>query len=98
MTGNWIAHPLLISLMDIVMDFQMKSFNHTFILLALLPIVKFIHKSKKICGVLKNHLIHECIDFIIKPLKKAAKFKVMMSDPLGVELLASYANYGTIYI
>lgn len=51
-----------------------------------------------ICGVLKNHLIHECIDFIIKPLKKAAEFKVMMSDPLGVELLACYANYGTIYI
>lgn len=78
------------------MDFQMKSSNHTFILLALLPIVKFIHKSKKICGVLKNHLIHECIDFIIKPLKKAAEFKVMMSDSLGVELPASYGSCNTL--
>lgn len=98
MIGNWIAHPLLISLMDIVMDFQMKAFNHTFLLLALLPIMKFIHKSKKICGVLKNHLIHECIDFTIKPLKNAAEIGIMMSDPLGVELLVSYANHGTIYI
>ena len=72
------------------MDFQMKAFNHTFLLLALLPIMKFIHKSKKI--------IHECIDFTIKPLKNAAEIGIMMSDPLGVELLVSYANHGTIYI
>ena len=27
--------------------------------------------------------IHECIDFVIKPLQKAAEIGIMMSDPLG---------------
>lgn len=83
MTGNQLAHPLLISLMGIIMDFQIKASNHTFMLLTLLPILKFIHKNKKIHGVLKNHLTHECNDFVVKPLKKGAEIGVMMSDPLG---------------
>ena len=28
-------------------------------------------------------MIHECLDFILKPLKKAAKVGIMMSDPVG---------------
>ena len=52
-------------------------------LLALLPIPKFIHKNKGIHGVLENCLIHECIDFVVKPLKKAAEIRIMMSDLLG---------------
>jgi len=28
-------------------------------------------------------MIHECLYFILKPLKKAAKVSIMMSDPLG---------------
>jgi hypothetical protein len=34
-------------------------------------------------GVLENRLIHECLDFVLQPLKKAAEFGIMMSDPLG---------------
>ena len=83
MTGDRVAHPLLISLTDIIMDFWTKASNHAFILLVILPVSKFLHKNKKIWGVLENHLIHECIDFIIKPLKKAAEIGIMMSDPLG---------------
>ena len=83
MTGNQVAHPLLISLADIVMDYCMKASNHAFMLLAILPVPKFPHKNKRIRGVLENHLVHECIDFVVKPLKKAAKIGVMMSDPLG---------------
>jgi hypothetical protein len=26
-------------------------------------------------------MIHECLDFILKPLKKAAEVSIMMSDP-----------------
>ena len=83
MTRDQVAHPLLISLTDITMDFWTKASNHAFILLAILPIPKFLHKNKKIWGVLENRLIHECIDFIVKPLKKAAEIGIMMSDPLG---------------
>lgn len=83
MTSNQVAYPLLISLADIAMDFQIKLSNCTFMLLVLLPVPKFIHKNKVICGVLVNQLVHECIDDIIKPLKKAAKIGIMMLDPLG---------------
>ena len=62
---------------------SMKTSNHAFMLLVLLSVPKFIHKNKAICGVLVNRLVHECIDDIIKPLKKAAKIGIMMSDPLG---------------
>ena len=83
MTSNQVAYPLLISLADIAIDFQIKLSNCTFMLLVLLPVPKFIHKNKVICGVLVNQLVHECIDDIIKPLKKAAKIGIMMLDPLG---------------
>ena len=83
MMGNQIAHLLLINLTDIVMDFQMKASSCAFMLLTLLPVPKFIHKNKSIHGVLESHLVHECIDDDIKPLKKAAEIGIMMSDPLG---------------
>jgi hypothetical protein len=83
MTGNRTAHPLLISLANLDMDFRMKGSHHAFLLVALLPVPKFIHTNKKIRGVLENRLIHECIDFAIEPLKKAAEIGIMMSDPLG---------------
>jgi hypothetical protein len=83
MTGGRQAHPLLISLANILMDFRMKATNHAFLLLALLPISKFIHKDRKTRGVLENRMIHECLDFILNPLKKAAEVGIMMSDPVG---------------
>ena len=83
MTGNWVTHPLLISLADIVMDSWMKVSHCAFILLAILPVLKFLHKNRKICGVLENHLIHKCIDFVVEPLKIATEIRIMMSDPLG---------------
>ena len=83
MTGGCVAHPLLISLANLLMDFRTKAINHAFHLLALLPTPKFIHKDRKIHGILKNRLIHDCLDFILQPLKKAAQVGIMMSDPLG---------------
>ncbi|KAH9015454.1 hypothetical protein EDB85DRAFT_1868605 [Lactarius pseudohatsudake] len=83
MTGGRVAHPLLISLANLLMDFRMKGTNHAFLLLALLPIPNFIHKDSKTRGILENRMVHECLDFILTPLKKAAQFGIMMSDPLG---------------
>jgi hypothetical protein len=83
MTGNRWAHPLLMSLANIVMNFRMKSSNHAFLLLALLPIPKFIHPDKSLHGVLEARLIHECLDIVLEPLKVAARIGFMMSDPLG---------------
>ncbi|KAF8868601.1 hypothetical protein BD779DRAFT_1481169 [Infundibulicybe gibba] len=83
MTGGRVAHPLLISLANISMDLRMRASSHAFLLLALLPIPKFIHKNKKLCGMLENCLIHECLDTITQPLKKAAEIGMMMTDPLG---------------
>ena len=83
MTGGRVAHPLLISLANLLMDFRTKATNHPFYLLALLPIPKFVHKDRKFRSILENRLTHECLDFILKPLKKAAEVGIMMSDPLG---------------
>ena len=64
-------------------------------LLALLPVPKFIEKSREIRGVLESRLIHKCLDFVLKPLKTAAAVGVIMSDPWHGErycytLLATY--------
>ena len=83
MTGGRVAHPLLISLANLLMDFRTKASNHAFQLLALLPVPHFIHKNCKIWGILENRLIHQCLDFILEPLKIAAEVGIMMSDPLG---------------
>ena len=83
MTGGCVAHPLLISLANLFMDFCNKATNHAFYLLALLPVPKFIHKNRKICGILESQLIHKCFDFILRPLKIATEIGIMMSDLLG---------------
>ncbi|KAJ7911544.1 hypothetical protein B0H13DRAFT_2328201 [Mycena leptocephala] len=83
MTGNRQAHPLLISLADIDMDFRMKASHHAFLLLALCPIPKFIEKDPEIRGVLESRIFHAVLDFVLRPLKTAARVGVMMNDPLG---------------
>jgi Plavaka transposase len=83
MTGNRVAHPLLISLANIAMGFRTKSTNDLFLLLALLPIPKFLHENSKIRGILESRLVHQCLDIILAPLKIAARLGVLMEDPLG---------------
>ena len=95
MTGGRTAYPLLISLANIHHSFRLKSSHHTFMLLALLPVAKFLHKDTRICTLLHDRLIHSCLDLILKPLKQAAVSGTWMSDPLGHRLncfpiLASY--------
>lgn len=85
MTGNRVAYPFLISLANFDINFLHKNSHQLFVLFALLPVLTFIHKNGKIRGVLKDRLIHECIDFAVLPLKKAAEIGIMMSDPLGYQ-------------
>ena len=83
MTGGRNAHPLLISLANISMEFRNKSSSNSYLLLALLPIAAFIHPSKKVRGMLDARLYHQCLDLILRPLKSAAQLGVMLSDPVG---------------
>ncbi|KAG1721676.1 hypothetical protein EDB19DRAFT_1646319 [Suillus lakei] len=46
LSGNRVAHPLLISLANIHMATRLKSSSNAFLLTALLPVTKFVHKNK----------------------------------------------------
>ncbi|KAJ6571013.1 hypothetical protein DFH09DRAFT_1246876 [Mycena vulgaris] len=83
MTGNRVAHPLLISTSNIDMDFRMKASHHAFLLGAMIPIAKFKEKNKDVRGVLQRRLYHACLDFFFAPLKNAARVGVMLSDAFG---------------
>ena len=83
MSGGHAAHPLLISLVNIDSALRSKASNHLFVLLAILPIPKFIEPDKKVKGVSEAQLFHECLDYVTQPLKKAAEIGIMMSDPAG---------------
>ena len=64
-------------------------------LLVLLPIAKFIHKTPRICSLLQDCLIHASLDHTFKPMKMAAINGIMMFDSLGFQrfcfpFIASY--------
>ncbi|KAG2344282.1 hypothetical protein BDR05DRAFT_860035, partial [Suillus weaverae] len=81
--GNHYAHPLLVSLANIDPGVRAKGSLHAYIPLALLPVAKFLHRNKHMHGVLADHLLHQCINLIVEPLKQAARLGIMMSDPRG---------------
>ncbi|KAG1730296.1 hypothetical protein EDB19DRAFT_1832046 [Suillus lakei] len=97
LSGDHVAHPLLTSLANIHMATRLKSSSNAFLLTALLPVTKFIHKNKQMKGMLQDRLIHHCLNIILQPLKLAAQSSVMLSDPIGCShhcftLLASYIS------
>ena len=61
----------------------LKLSSDAFLLTMLLPIPKFIHRSRCIHSLLADQLIHESLDIILQPLKDATRFGVMMNNPLG---------------
>ncbi|KAG2131043.1 hypothetical protein DEU56DRAFT_872231 [Suillus clintonianus] len=83
MTGDRVAHPFLISLVNIHMSTRLKTSSGAFLLTALLPVPKFTHKKKHLRGVLEDCLIHQVLDIVLAPLKQAAREGVMLSDPVG---------------
>ncbi|KAI5994862.1 hypothetical protein EDC04DRAFT_2530072, partial [Pisolithus marmoratus] len=83
MSGNHMAHPLLISLTNIDACLHSKSSAHAYILLTLLPIAKFTHRTTCVHSLLQNQPMHQAFNVILLPLKTAASVGVMMSNPRG---------------
>jgi len=83
MTGDRIAHPLLITIANIDSTIRSSSSSHAIQLLALIPVPKFVDVKKGLHGVLENRLLHTCLDFITTPLKTAARNGAWMSDYAG---------------
>ena len=82
-TGNRMAHLVLISLANIDANIRSKNSLHGYLLLALLPIVKFVHKDSRIRGLMQDRLTHDVLNKLLSPLRTAATVGVMMSDPVG---------------
>lgn len=82
MNGDRVAHPLLMSLANIKMNFLMKASNHAFMMTALLPVPEFLC-PKDIRGLMEKRLLHHCLDIICAPLKTAAATGCTMSDSVG---------------
>ncbi|KIK27357.1 hypothetical protein PISMIDRAFT_8193 [Pisolithus microcarpus 441] len=80
---NHQAHPLLISLANISADVHRKGSTNSYLLLALLPVPRFVHPNKRLHGILASRLLHQVISVIMKPLKMAAEVGCMMSNPVG---------------
>jgi hypothetical protein len=57
--------------------------SKAFLLTALLLIPKYIYPHQQMQGLLEDHLMHECLSIVLKPLMKAAEIAIMMSDPVG---------------
>ena len=83
MSGNRMAYPLLISLANIDASIWSKASIHAYLLLALLPTTKFLHKHTRVHGLLQDQLVHQALNIVLSPLKTAAAVGIMMSDPRG---------------
>ncbi|KAH7922143.1 hypothetical protein BV22DRAFT_981440, partial [Leucogyrophana mollusca] len=76
-------HPLLIGLANIHMNMCVKLLSNSFLLTALFPIAKFLHPNSRMYGVLRDHLVHQCLNIVLQPLKIAVSIGIMMADPVG---------------
>jgi hypothetical protein len=83
MSGDRVAHPLLMTTANIDADVRMKASYNSLLLIALLPVPKFIGIQKALHGVLENRLTHACLDLICEPLKMVAHHGTWMSDHVG---------------
>ncbi|KAG0692181.1 hypothetical protein DFH29DRAFT_1009184 [Suillus ampliporus] len=83
MTGARVTHPLLLGLANIHMNTCTKLSSRAFLLTALLPIPQYLHSKPRMWGMLEDRLMHECLSIVLKPLMKATKIGIMMSDPVG---------------
>ncbi|KAG2053497.1 hypothetical protein BDR06DRAFT_886051 [Suillus hirtellus] len=92
MMGNRIAH-LLISLTNIHMITQLKISSNSFILTILLPVPKFLHKNKCMCGMLGDHLVYQCLNITLEPLNLAACEGIMLLDPVGHFVYLQHSHY-----
>ena len=83
MTGDRVAHPLLITLANIDSALRSSISSHAFVPLALFPVPKFVGVKKGLHGILENRLTHSCLDFVTHPLKVASQHGAWFSDYAG---------------
>ena len=83
MTGDCVAHPLLITLANIHSTVRSSTSSHAFSLLALFPVPKFISVKKALHGILGNRLVHSCLDFVTHPLKVTSQCGTWLSNYAG---------------
>ena len=72
MSSNHIAHPVVISLTNIDARIRSKMSLHAYLLLKLLPVAKFAHKTTHVHGLLQDCLVHQALNIVLVPLKVAA--------------------------
>lgn len=82
-TGDLSAWPLLITLDNIDPAVRRKSSNHSYMLLALLPKVRFIESNKDTSRTLRDRVFHTCLRIACAPLREIARHGKEMSDPKG---------------
>ena len=83
MTGDHVAHPLLITLANIDSTLRSSASSHAFSLLVLLSVPKFIGIKRGLNGVLENRLMHSCLDLITEPLKTTLQNGLWLTDCAG---------------
>ncbi|KAG1901601.1 uncharacterized protein F5891DRAFT_950324, partial [Suillus fuscotomentosus] len=83
MTGARVAHLLLLGLANIRMSTRTKLSSRAFLLTALVPILEYLYPKQWMRGMLEDHLMHECLSIVLKPLMIAAEIGIMMSNPVG---------------
>ncbi|KAG1895266.1 uncharacterized protein F5891DRAFT_1194323 [Suillus fuscotomentosus] len=82
MTDARVTHLLLLGLANICMRTRTKLSSKAFMLVALLPILQYLHPNQRMWGMLEDRLIYECLSIVLQPLMKATKLGIMMSDPV----------------
>ena len=83
-SGNRYAHPVLISLANIAPSARAKASLHAYLLVALIPVAKFVHSNARVRGVLGDRLFHQCTSIVVQPLKAAAHIR---KKPLAVKYI-----------
>lgn len=82
-TGNREMHPVLLSLANINAGVRMKATSHAFMLVAYLPIPKFLNVTAPVHAALTARIFHACLSHVFSSLKIAERHGEMMPDPRG---------------
>ena len=87
LSGGHVAHPLFIGLANIKMSTRLKLSSHSLMLTALLPIPNFIHPNRCMHSVLRDWLVHQCLDIVLSLGKSMGNPWVLRAWPVPVPML-----------
>ena len=83
MSGGKVAYSLLILTALFTPKYCSKFMNNAYELLALIPVVEFLHPDERIVSMLFYHFFHQCKNFVLEPMMKAVSIGILLEDPLG---------------